>query len=57
MIRRMSRLSLFPLMPTLPILPAAPTEPPSSRRIVLAGALTLAVAMGIGRFAFTPLLL
>ena len=55
----MSRLSLFPLMPTLPTLPippAAPTEPLSSRRIVLAGALTLAVAMGIGRFAFTPLL-
>ena len=38
------------------VLPTAPVEPLSSARIVLAGALTLAVAMGIGRFAFTPLL-
>jgi MFS family permease len=29
---------------------------PSTPAVVLAGALTLAVAMGIGRFAFTPLL-
>ena len=29
---------------------------PSTAAVVLAGALTLAVAMGIGRFAFTPLL-
>ena len=34
----------------------AATAPPNSTRVVLAGALTLAVAMGIGRFAFTPLL-
>lgn len=32
------------------------TTAPSSRRIALAGALALAAAMGIGRFAFTPLL-
>ena len=29
---------------------------PSTTAVVLAGALTLAAAMGIGRFAFTPLL-
>ena len=29
---------------------------PSPRRIAIAGFLTLAIAMGIGRFAFTPLL-
>ena len=29
---------------------------PDSRRIVVAGMLALATAMGIGRFAFTPLL-
>ncbi len=33
---------------------AAP--PPSGLAIVLGGALSLAVAMGIGRFAFTPML-
>ena len=31
-------------------------EPPTTASVVCAGALTLAVAMGIGRFAFTPLL-
>ena len=44
------------LSPVSSVSPAAPAEPPSSTRVVLAGALTLAVAMGIGRFAFTPLL-
>ncbi|MBU6291756.1 MAG: YbfB/YjiJ family MFS transporter, partial [Burkholderiales bacterium] len=29
---------------------------PSALRIAIAGALSLAVAMGIGRFAFTPLM-
>ena len=36
-----------------------PTQPhahPSTAAVCLAGALTLAVAMGLGRFAFTPLL-
>jgi MFS family permease len=31
-------------------------SPPSPRAVALAGALSLAAAMGIGRFAFTPLL-
>ena len=31
-------------------------EPPTTASVVCAGALTLAVTMGIGRFAFTPLL-
>jgi predicted MFS family arabinose efflux permease len=39
---------------TLP--PAPPAALPSRWAIVLAGAVALAVAMGIGRFAFTPLL-
>ncbi|MET0350294.1 MAG: YbfB/YjiJ family MFS transporter [Rhizobacter sp.] len=33
-----------------------PTTAPSAPRVALAGLLSLAVAMGIGRFAFTPLL-
>ena len=33
-----------------------PLTPPATWALLLAGALTLAVAMGIGRFAFTPLL-
>ncbi|MDO5623859.1 MAG: YbfB/YjiJ family MFS transporter [Pseudomonadota bacterium] len=38
--------------------PSAPTthDLPSALRVVLTGAVALAVAMGIGRFAFTPLL-
>ena len=36
--------------------PTAPLTPPATWALLLAGALTLAVAMGIGRFAFTPLL-
>ena len=36
-------------------MPADPREP-STFAVCLAGALALAVAMGIGRFAFTPLL-
>ena len=32
------------------------SKPPGPRALVLAGLLSLAVAMGIGRFAFTPLL-
>jgi hypothetical protein len=34
----------------------APKPPQSALAIALAGLLSLAVAMGIGRFAFTPLL-
>ena len=33
-----------------------PSSRPSTLAVCLAGALTLAVAMGLGRFAFTPLL-
>ena len=36
--------------------PTRPTAGPPTWAVALAGALTLAVAMGIGRFAFTPLL-
>jgi predicted MFS family arabinose efflux permease len=43
------RAALLP--PALPMSPA-----PSALRIALAGMVSLAVAMGIGRFAFTPLL-
>ena len=35
---------------------APPDERPSAAAVTLAGILSLAVAMGIGRFAFTPLL-
>ncbi|MBP6647570.1 MAG: YbfB/YjiJ family MFS transporter [Burkholderiaceae bacterium] len=48
-------------MPLVPV-PSKPcmldpaTHPADHRRIVLAGMLALATAMGIGRFAFTPLL-
>ncbi len=38
-----------------PVNPAQPAQP-TTWAVLLAGALTLAVAMGIGRFAFTPLL-
>lgn len=44
-----------PSTATSPDNPAA-RPVPSTTAVVLAGALTLAVAMGIGRFAFTPLL-
>lgn len=37
-------------------MPAAPSPTASAARIALAGMLALVVAMGIGRFAFTPLL-
>ena len=37
-------------------IPATPLATPATWAVLLAGALTLAVAMGIGRFAFTPLL-
>jgi predicted MFS family arabinose efflux permease len=37
-------------------LTAVPTRPLTPAAIALAGALSLAVAMGIGRFAFTPIL-
>ncbi len=39
-----------------PPAPASPPSSPSTLRTVLAGVVALAVAMGIGRFAFTPLL-
>ena len=42
-------------MPTAVPLPI-PSSRPSTLAVCLAGALTLAVAMGLGRFAFTPLL-
>ncbi len=47
----------MPPAPT-PLLPDPPRQhlQPSTAAVVLAGALTLAAAMGIGRFAFTPLL-
>lgn len=35
---------------------SGPGAPPSPARVALAGLLSLAVAMGIGRFAFTPVL-
>ena len=41
---------------TLPAGPTRPLEPISAAAIALAGAVSLAVAMGIGRFAFTPIL-
>ncbi|MFT3719126.1 YbfB/YjiJ family MFS transporter [Pseudorhodoferax sp.] len=41
-------------MPSSP--PAAPPRTPGPWAVALAGAVSLAVAMGIGRFAFTPLL-
>jgi MFS family permease len=37
-------------------MPALPADSPSARRIIVVGIAALAVAMGIGRFAFTPLL-
>src|SRR5512140_1966774 len=36
--------------------PLRPPAPPSPAAVAFAGALSLAVAMGIGRFAFTPML-
>ena len=44
--------SLNPPISVQPV-PAAATRP---RNVALAGLVSLAVAMGIGRFAFTPLL-
>ena len=41
---------------TTHVVPIRPLQPLSAAAIALAGAVSLAVAMGIGRFAFTPIL-